>query len=66
MHYCAQLGLLPRKGFYHYEWIDNIEKLDFEGTQSPVAFHSQLANESALYDDDDDEHDEVNNINYHR
>ena len=44
---------LCRKGFYSYEWVDGIEKLDYEGIPPMEAFHSQLKDESALDDDDD-------------
>ena len=49
------MDLLCRKGFYHYEWVDGIEKLDYEGIPPIEACHSQLKYESVLYDDDDDD-----------
>ena len=49
------IDLLCRKGFYPYEWVDRIEKLDYEGIPPRDAFHSQLKHESVLYEDDDDE-----------
>ena len=48
------MDLLCRKGFYPHEWVDRIEKLDYEGIPSIEVVHSQLTNESVLYDDDDD------------
>ena len=47
------IDLLWRKGFYPYEWVDGIEKLDYEGIPPIEACHSQLKHESVLYDDDD-------------
>ena len=49
------MDLFCRKGFYPYEWVDGIEKLDYEGIPPIEAFHSQLKNESVLFDDDDDD-----------
>ena len=52
------MDLLCRKGFYPYEWVDGIEKLDYEDIPPIEALHSQLKDESALYDDDDNKDDE--------
>ena len=52
------MDLLCRKGFYPYEWVDGIEKLAYEGIPPIDAFHSQLKNESVLYDDNDDDGDD--------
>ena len=47
------MDLLCRKSFYPYEWVDGIQKLDYDGIPPIEAFHSQLKNESVLYDYDD-------------
>ena len=39
------LDLLCRKGFYPYEWVDNINKLDHEGLPPIESFYSQLKQE---------------------
>ena len=57
-HYGEHLDLLFRKGFYSYEWIDGIEKLDYEGIPPTEAFHPQLKHDSVLYDNDDDNENE--------
>ncbi len=36
------MDILCRKGFYPYEWVDSIEKLDYVGIPPAEAFHSQL------------------------
>ena len=52
------MDLLCRKGFYPYQWVDGIEKLDYEGIPPIESFRSQVKHESVLnYDDDDDTQD---------
>ena len=51
------MDLLCRKGFYLYDWVDGIGKLDYEGIPPIDDLHSQLQNESLLYDDADDDDD---------
>ena len=53
-HYGKHMDPLCRKGFCPYEWVGGKEKLDYEGIPPMEAVHSQLKNESALYDDDED------------
>ena len=53
-HYGEHTDLLCRKGLCPYEWVDGKEKLDYEGIPPMEVVHSQLKNESALYDDDED------------
>ena len=52
------MDLLCRNGFYPYAWIDDIEKLDFEGIPPPEALHSS-ENYSVLYDNDDDGDEDI-------
>ena len=40
------------KGFYPYEWVDRIKKLDYEAIRPIETFQSQLKHASVLYDDD--------------
>ena len=35
-------GILCRKGFYPYEWVDNLSKLDHEGLPPFEDFYSML------------------------
>ena len=41
-YYADKLELLCQKGYYPYEWVDNISKLDYEGVQPIEAFNSRL------------------------
>ena len=52
------MDLLCRKGFYPYQWVDGIEKLDYEGIPPIESFRSQVKHESVLYYDDDDTKDD--------
>ena len=36
------LDLLCQKGYYPYEWVDNIEKLDYIGLPPRESFYSKL------------------------
>ena len=49
------MDLLCRNGFCPYEGVDGIVKLDYEGIPPMEAFHSQQKNDSAQYDDNDDD-----------
>ena len=40
------MDLLCRKGFYPYEWVDRIKKLDYEAIPPIEAFQSQLKHAS--------------------
>ena len=42
------MDILCRKGFYPYEWVDSIDKLNYIGIPPAEVFHSQL-NMKALY-----------------
>ena len=52
------MNLLCRRVFYPYDWVYNIEKLDYEGIPSVEAFAFGVENESVLYEDDDDDKDD--------
>ena len=45
------LDLLCKKGYYPYEWVDNIEKLDYDGLPPSESFYSKL-NQKTISDDD--------------
>ena len=45
-YYNNDLDLLCRKGFYPYEWVDNNDKLNYEGLPDIKDFYSSLKNES--------------------
>ena len=47
--FSEHMDLLCRKGFYPYEWVGGIEKLDYEGIPPLDDFYSQLNHESVLY-----------------
>ena len=40
------MDLLCRKGFYPYEWVDRIKKLDYDAIPPIEAFQSQLKHAS--------------------
>ena len=44
-YFADDLDLMCRKGFYPYEWVDNIEKLDHVGLPPKSAFYSKLKQE---------------------
>ena len=37
------LNLLCQKGFYPYEWFDNVNKFEFQGLPKPKEFYSCLS-----------------------
>ena len=41
-YYADKLELLCQKGYYPYEWVDNINKLDYDGLPPIHAFNSRL------------------------
>ena len=41
-YYADKLELLCQKGYYPYEWVDNINKLDYGGLPPIHAFNSRL------------------------
>ena len=41
-HYADNLELLCQKGYYPYEWVDDISKLDYDGLPPIHAFSSRL------------------------
>ena len=41
------MDLLCRKGFYPYEWVDHIDKLEYEGIPPQKCFYSGLRQEGA-------------------
>ena len=45
-YYENELGMLCQKGFYPYEWVDNVEKLNFIGLPPAENFYSTLSQES--------------------
>ena len=45
-YYSSDIGLLCQKGFYPYEWVDNVEKLNFIGLPPAENFYSTLSQES--------------------
>ena len=42
-YYPQELELLCQKGFYPYEWVDNVEKLNHIGLPSRNDFYSKLS-----------------------
>ena len=36
------MELLCQKGYYPYEWVDDISKLDYDGLPTILAFNSRL------------------------
>ena len=45
-YYNNELDLLCQKGFYPYEWVDNVEKLNHEGLPPVNEFYSTLSQET--------------------
>ena len=45
-YYSSDIGMLCQKGFYPYEWVDNVEKLNFIGLPPAESFYSTLSQES--------------------
>ena len=45
-HHANHLDLLCQKGFYPYEWVDNIDKLNHVGLPNIADFYSSLKQES--------------------
>ena len=44
-YFADDLDLMCRKGFYPYEWVDNIQRLDHVGLPPESAFYSKLKQE---------------------
>ena len=49
--YSNEIDMLCRKGFYPYEWMDNNEKLNYDGLPSVDNFYSTLKNENITEED---------------
>ena len=47
-HFENHMDILCRKGFYPYEWVNNIDKLDYIGIPPAEVLRSQL-NMKAFY-----------------
>ena len=45
-YYENELGMLCQKGFYPYEWMDNVEKLNHQGLPPKNDFYSMLSKET--------------------
>ena len=42
-YFGENIDALCRKGFYPYEWVDNVEKLNHVGLPDRVMFYSSLS-----------------------
>ena len=49
--YNNEMELLCRKGFYPYEWFDNVDKFNHVGLPSVNNFHSMLTQETLSEED---------------
>ena len=56
--YYDHLDLLCQKGFYPYEWVDNVEKLNHAGLPPKDDFYSTLKQETLK----DKEYDHAKNV----
>ena len=49
-NYPQHMELLCQKGYYPYEWVNDIKKLDHKGLPPKDAFYSSLKQESITED----------------
>ena len=57
-YFSENMDLLCRKGFYPYEWMDNVAKMSFVGLPDKASFYSKLSQTSLS----DDEYSHAENV----